>query len=165
MFTNRTNKNLYERKSASVALLVMLVLALILPATTPLADTSSRAQPLLLQMAQDNPDALVSVIVQKNIRDASLETWVAEIGGKVTQNLGIINAFVVEIPGRAVPELARMNGVSGYRSTPQYDPQPSATRPFATSSALRLMATTMGHRTGLAIGPKAVMMASPLPGL
>jgi serine protease AprX len=93
---------------------VLLVVTLVLPfmAVVPVqAPTAGRVQPVLLQMAAARPEATVGVIVQKTVKDASIEELVARLGGAVTQDLDIINAFAAELPGKAVPELARADGV------------------------------------------------------
>ncbi len=92
---------------------LLLVVAVLIPylgsATMALAGTPSgplKAQPQLLQLASAQPAATVSVIVQKAGTGSSLEAMVSEMGGHVTQNLSIINAFSAELPASAVRQLA-----------------------------------------------------------
>ena len=93
---------------------VLVVVALMLPfavAAPTQAPVEARAQPVLLQMAEAQPEARVSVIVQKTVKSTRVEEQVTQLGGAVTADLNIINAFAAELPGKAVPELARANGV------------------------------------------------------
>ncbi|HJR79102.1 MAG TPA: S8 family peptidase [Anaerolineales bacterium] len=65
-----------------------------------------KAQPVLVQMATSNPDQILSVIVQKTRGATDLEKRVYKLGGTVTKDLGIINAFAAEMSARAAMELA-----------------------------------------------------------
>jgi serine protease AprX len=92
---------------------LLLVVAVLIPylgsATLALAGTPSgplKAQSQLLQLASAQPAATVSVIVQKAGAGSSLEAMVSDLGGHVTQNLSIINAFSAELPASAVRQLA-----------------------------------------------------------
>ena len=68
------------------SLSVLLVVALLLPfmATELKPEVAPRAQPILLQMAAERPDATLSVIVQKAVKDTQVESLVARLGGAVT---------------------------------------------------------------------------------
>jgi serine protease AprX len=103
---------------------VLLMVVVLLAAFPPMAsapDVTPRAQPILLQMVNERPDETVSVIVQKLVKDTSpslrqgsghsVEDLVARMGGVVTKDLHIINAFAAELPLKAVPKLARTDGV------------------------------------------------------
>jgi serine protease AprX len=95
------------------AIRILLLLALLAPLVVmvPQPVETLRAQPLLLAMAAERPDEMVRVIVQKGAKDAGVDELVARLGGKVTKDLHIINAFAAEVPGKAVPNLARAVGV------------------------------------------------------
>lgn len=73
--------------------------------------TVVRIQPSLLQLSQTQPDSLTHIIVQKQIDDVRLEALVAEMGGTVTADLHIINAFAAALPAKALPTLAAAEGV------------------------------------------------------
>ncbi|HBY99529.1 MAG TPA: peptidase S8 [Chloroflexi bacterium] len=75
------------------------------------AEPAPRAQPLLLEMAAEHPEATVGVIVQKVAKDESIEDLVTVLGGVVTKDLHIINALSAELPAKAVPLLAQASGV------------------------------------------------------
>jgi serine protease AprX len=92
----------------------LLLVALLVPMifVVPGSDVVPRAQPALLEMAAERPDDVLGVIVQKGRGDSSAEELVARLGGVVTRDLWIINAFAAEIPAAAVPELAKASGVA-----------------------------------------------------
>ena len=62
-------------------------------------------------MAAERPDATLGVIVQKAVKDTQVESLVARLGGTVTADLHIINAFGATLPARAIAELSRADGV------------------------------------------------------
>ena len=88
---------------------IVLAVALLLPlmALRPMSNVTPRVQPVLLELAAARPDEVVSVIVQKAVKDATIEEWVARRGGQVTRDLHIINAFAAVLPTQAAVELAR----------------------------------------------------------
>jgi serine protease AprX len=71
----------------------------------------AKAQPALLEMAAAQPDARLSVIVQKAGTSGQAEELVAALGGAVTKDLHIINAFAAELPAWAVLPVAQAAGV------------------------------------------------------
>jgi len=83
---------------------VLLVVALLLPLTglAPKPEAAPRAQPILLQMAAERPDATLGVIVQKTAKDTQVESLVARLGGTVTDDLHIINGFGAPLPAKAI---------------------------------------------------------------
>jgi serine protease AprX len=93
-----------------VAGVLLLALCGASPGANP-AVAAARAQPLLLQMGAAQPGARLSVIVQKADQTDQAETLVWSLGGAVTDDLSIINAFAAEVPGEAVAQLARGEGV------------------------------------------------------
>ena len=80
---------------------VLTVLVLLLNASVPFASAGQpapvRAQPQLLELAAGQPEQTVSVIVQKAGQTSQPEQRVLELGGKVTSDLRIINAFAAEL--------------------------------------------------------------------
>ncbi|MGB3904703.1 MAG: S8 family peptidase [Anaerolineae bacterium] len=92
---------------------VLLLVGLLLPGIvlSPPAESALRAQPLLLEMAAEHPDEVVGVIVQKLRQDGDVEALVVGLGGEVTKDLHIINAFAAELPAKAVLDLATAPGV------------------------------------------------------
>ena len=91
-----------------LALFVLLVPFLSLaPAPAPVL----RAQPELLAAAAAQPAARLQVIIQKTAHNTSLEALVARLGGRVTLDLHLINAFAAELPASAVSAVAGAGGV------------------------------------------------------
>jgi serine protease AprX len=93
---------------------ICFTLLLTLAAALPLAQTrhaTPQAQPALLQQVAQHPTSRVGVIVQKLSKDRSVEALVTQLGGVVTKDLHIINAFAAELSPRAVRELAHYAGV------------------------------------------------------
>jgi len=76
-------------------------------ATMPAQAGPAKAHPLLVQLADDNPQQSVAVIVQKADNSGQVEARVHLLGGEVTKDLQIINAFVAEMSASAALELAR----------------------------------------------------------
>ena len=95
------------RLVASAALL----LSLVVPLAAPLAQSAARVQPQLLNMAAQQPDQMVSVIVQKAVNDDRAEQAVSALGGTVTTDLHIINAFAAEMSAQAAVQLSRIESV------------------------------------------------------
>jgi serine protease AprX len=93
---------------------IILALLTLVAAAAPVgraADAVPRAQPDLLALAEQHPDQQVSVIVQKQTRHNSVEQMVASLGGLVTTDLHIINAFAAKLSAGAALELARAAAV------------------------------------------------------
>ncbi len=96
----------------------LLLITSFLGPTVPISnDTITRAQPVLVQMAASAPDQVVSVIVQKMTGATDVEEQVFGLGGKVTQDLKIINAFSAEMTAGTVLELARSSDVRWVTTT------------------------------------------------
>ncbi len=92
-------------------LFVLLALLVMFAPLAPPSQAASRAQPALLTIAAEHPDAQVSVIVQKLARDAAVEQLVTNLGGGVTADLHIINAFAADMPARVALQIGRAAGV------------------------------------------------------
>jgi serine protease AprX len=87
---------------------LLLVITLLGPAVPPSDYMSLKAQPVLAQIVATDPHQRVSVIVQKVSGAADIGKQVHQLGGTITRDLGIINAFSVEIPAGAIIELVRL---------------------------------------------------------
>jgi serine protease AprX len=79
--------------------------------STHTVGSTVKAQPELLQLAYNNPDQTVSVIVQKVGQTNSPETEAEKLGGRVVGSLSIINSFSAEMTAEAAAELSRMASV------------------------------------------------------
>jgi serine protease AprX len=98
-------------KYLNLVVALALVMTLAMPLAAPLAQLGARIQPLLVELAAQDPDQTVSVIVQKSVKDDRVEQAVGALGGTVTKDLHIINAFAAELKAKDVTQLARVNGV------------------------------------------------------
>src|SRR5688572_25589483 len=94
-------------KSFHLLLGILLIISLFSPVLPSSQNAVARAQPVLVQMAASNPDQIVSVIIQKVAGAAGVERQVFSLGGKVTKDLKIINAFAAEMRLGAAMEIAR----------------------------------------------------------
>jgi serine protease AprX len=92
-------------------LLGLLLITGLSGSSMPSSHLALNAQPVLIRMADGNPDQLVSVIVQKLAGATAVEYQVRELGGIVTGDLKMINAFSAEMTAGAAIELARSSGV------------------------------------------------------
>jgi serine protease AprX len=75
-----------------------------------------KADPRLLQMAADNPDATFMVIVQrdaknKDVQEDDPETDIANDGGQVKQQFKMIESFSAELTGKEILKLAKKKKV------------------------------------------------------
>ena len=107
------SSNWARRLNLLVAIILIVALLLPLVAVAP-AQASSQpqhVQPLLVEMAAQQPNQMMSVIVQKTVKNASVEAQVTALGGLVTKDLHIINAFAARLPAKAVLQLAQTDGV------------------------------------------------------
>ncbi len=79
------------------------------PAVPP--GQAQRIHPVLAQLAAQDPDQSVSILVQKTDDSQEAEAEVARLGGRVTFDLSIIHAFAASMPAGLVRQLAAAPGV------------------------------------------------------
>ncbi|NTU54867.1 MAG: S8 family peptidase [Anaerolineales bacterium] len=79
--------------------------------SVPRQVLAAKAQSELAGLAAQEPSQLVRVIVQKLAGTSGAEKRVAALGGQVTRDLSIINAFSAEMTAEAAVELARTEAV------------------------------------------------------
>lgn len=102
---------LKKRTYRALHFFVMLVVVFgLLPPASGFAEVA-RAQPILVEMAGQQPDQQVRVIVQKTGEASKVEQDVASLGGQVVRDLSIINAFSAEMTAEAAVKLARSESV------------------------------------------------------
>lgn len=94
------------RKLAFVAVIILLFAGLIGPRAFTAGTTEYHAHPALLELAAQTPKTMVSVIVQKASQSGQPEQLVEMLGGRVTRNLSIINAFAAVMPAEKARELS-----------------------------------------------------------
>jgi serine protease AprX len=100
-----------RRISSTMVIVVLFALLVALIPSVPRLEAAPRAQPELIALAQQQPDATIGVIVRKDAAGANLEQRVAQLGGAVTLDLHIINAFAARLTARASIVLSQMQGV------------------------------------------------------
>ena len=98
-----------------IFILILLVTAM--GNTTMIAQAGNgndelKADPRLLQMAEENPDAIFMVIVQKEAKNKDLpdddpDVAVEKGGGQVKKQLDLIISFSAEVTGKELVKLAR----------------------------------------------------------
>ncbi len=98
-------------------IIVILTLALVSAGNTNMVAEAgkdmgdSRVDPYLLGLAQEHPEDVFPVIVQKTTKEKNAEWAVAESGGKVIKNLDMIASFSAEMSGSEVLDLATRQDV------------------------------------------------------
>lgn len=121
---------------------LIMIFGMIAMAALPGSGSVQKAQPLLVEIAAEDPQQVISVIVQMLGEGAGLEAKVVRLGGEITKELQIINAFAAKMSAGAVLELARepevrwisldapmersdfsANTVADYFNMPTYDNQ------------------------------------------
>ena len=78
--------------------------------TSAAASHAQYTQPA--QAATQSPDQRVAVIVTKSDRSGRAEALVTSLGGLVTKDLSLINAFAAEIPAGALSQVAASSSVA-----------------------------------------------------
>src|SRR4051794_21237193 len=90
-----------RRISSTMVIVVLFTLLVALIPIVPRSEATPRAQPELIALAQQQPDASIAVIVQKNGNSLDVEQRVIQLGGAVTMDLHIINAFAAQLKAQA----------------------------------------------------------------
>lgn len=96
-------------KHKKVILLVAVLLLLLsgsVPPAHPAQLSAARAQPELLALAQSRPQQQVAVIVQQAGQGDLAKQQAAALGGIITRDLSIINAFSAQMSAAAAGQLA-----------------------------------------------------------
>lgn len=107
-----------HRKRLFFNLIVILALVFVtlgtssIPAQAGKGNEELKADPRLLQMAEENPNATFMVIVQKeaknkDLKDDDPEVAVAKGGGRVKNQLDLIVSFSAELTGKEITKLAK----------------------------------------------------------
>jgi serine protease AprX len=95
------------RKVLRTVLIAVIILGLLAPASVPDNAVASRANPELLQIAQESPAQWIRVIVQKSDSSNRAEALVERLGGVITKDLHLINAFAAELLARDLVNLSK----------------------------------------------------------
>ena len=96
-------------KFLSMFIIPILAIGLFAPGSSATEIISPRIQPILTYMAAEDPAQIVHVIVQKTAESQGeeAEAQVAALGGTVTSDLHIINAFAAEMSLQVAMQIAR----------------------------------------------------------
>ena len=94
-----------------VGAFLVIVLGLLTPVSLPIRYTIPRIHPILMQLTNEAPDQMVSVIVQKVDESNRAESYAEKLGGLITKDLHIINAFSVDMTASSVRQLATSTAV------------------------------------------------------
>ena len=101
----------WQRIRSHLAIIMLFALLVALIPNVSRVQAAPRAQLELIALAQQQPQATMGVILQKIATATDIEQRVAQLGGTITLDLHIINAFAAELTGQAALTLARMDGV------------------------------------------------------
>ena len=94
------------RKILPVIIILVLMFTTIGSTAPYPGAATAKIHPLLIELAARAPDQIVSVIVQKIGISNQAENLTQNLGGKVTKDLHIINAFAAEMSAAAALQLA-----------------------------------------------------------
>lgn len=87
---------------------IFIALLLLLAVPGPMIENAAaKVQPVLMNLAVEEPDSVVEVIVQKTTSSDNANLLAQNLGAVVTKDLHILNAFAAQIPADAVIELAQ----------------------------------------------------------
>ncbi len=120
-----------------IFILILLLTALGSSSMIAQADNGEilKADPRLLQMAEENPDATFMVIVQKDAKNKDLKDKDAEVtvekgGGQIKKQLDMIFSFSAEMTGKEISKLAKHPKCVGSRwMRPWFRRQPATKSP------------------------------------
>jgi serine protease AprX len=94
------------RKILPVIIILVLMFTTIGSVAPYPGAATAKIHPLLAELAARAPDQIVSVIVQKTSISNQAEMLTQNLGGKITKDLHIINAFAAEMSAAAALQLA-----------------------------------------------------------
>lgn len=87
-------------------LLALLLLSVALPTAGPVASGADRLHASLVQLAADYPETEVRVIVQKRGAESGVESQILQLGGRILQDLSIIDSVSAQIAAGQLHKLA-----------------------------------------------------------
>lgn len=98
-------------KVLTIFIIILLLVGALTPVILPTGENTTHAHPLLLQMAAQTPEQDIAIIVQKADTTRQAEELAVRLGGAITKELDIINAFAAEIKVTGAVKLAQSNYV------------------------------------------------------
>jgi len=94
------------------SLLLVSLLSGLLPVSSTLAvDANDKMQPLLRQLASEEPALMVDLIVQHRANRTNLTPLITKLGRKITRELSLIRALAIKLPISQAATLARQPDV------------------------------------------------------
>jgi serine protease AprX len=93
-------------KLSLIIITSVLIASMLAPAAFLRQETHSRAHPLLAQLASEDPDQMLVVIIQPQTNLANVEMMVDQLGGVVTKNISMINAIAATLSAQSALTLA-----------------------------------------------------------
>ena len=91
-------------------LMLIAAMLVILP-VAPASVASFPIQSDLMAIATNQPNAMLHLIIQKRTTGTQLEQQVLRLGGRITKDLGIINAFAADVPASELAHLTHNSAV------------------------------------------------------
>lgn len=91
---------------------LLLLATLLPPAPISVASAHANIQPQLMQLASEEPELPISVIVQQNQAGKDISEDITSLGGTITKDLSIIHAIAVTLPAGQLPALATLSSVA-----------------------------------------------------
>ncbi len=95
----------------AIVSMTVIAASLASPILSSAQPAQANASPVLLQLAHDQPEKTLSVVVQKLNKSNTVDSLVSRLGGRITMSLDIIDAIAVEMPASAIVSLASAPGV------------------------------------------------------
>ena len=133
-----------QQRPVLLIVILVLIVGLVGPVALPGMAKAVHAHPLLGQLATANPDSLVAVIVQKAGASHRAEQLTTALGGVITKDLHIINAFAAEMRAGAALELAASPAVRWVSLDAPIINAGSATSTINTSNLMTVFIQTIG---------------------
>ncbi|MEP6894553.1 MAG: S8 family peptidase [Chloroflexota bacterium] len=99
------------KNSRFIQIVVSAIMLVALMGSAPQSEFAAKAQSQLIQLAVRKPNQIVTVIVQKLGQTNAPESQTIKLGGKVTEDLYIINAFAAKMTVEAAVKLSRTEAV------------------------------------------------------
>ncbi len=100
-----------KRQFLQIFIIAIMVLGLFGSTAPTQGFESAKVQPILVGLANQNPDQMVRVIVQKAAGATGTEERVSALGGQITKDLYIINAFGAEMSAKDAVQLSKTSDV------------------------------------------------------
>ncbi len=108
---NPTGKAILLKRALHLVVIYTLLCGLLPTAGVWAGEPTAKLQPLLRQLASEEPDLMVDLIVQQSEQTDQVAQHVVAFGGEVRHSLSLINALAVTMPAKTLPALAQLSAV------------------------------------------------------